>query len=488
MSKANPLIVNAHASYRHKDHRSRFLTFAVFLAIILASINFAVAGNKGKFPVDFDSLAPTPPMGWNSWDCLGLDANEAQVKAVADYMAAHLKKYGWQYVVIDAGWFHPKELTTAKSHTIDPPQNLDEFGRLIPDAGKYPSSANGVGFKVLADYVHRKGLKFGIHIMRGIPWNAVANKTPIKGTSYFASDVANLKDVCNWSPIMKGVDMSKPGAQAYYDSVFELYAEWGVDFVKVDDMPLPAHEAEIEGVHQAILNSKAPIVFSLSSNVTPLNKKNYLAQAAHMWRISNDFWDDWKWLKLQFEICRQWDFPRTPGRWPDADMLPLGKLRKTGGDAWIASQLGSTMDKVTDEYSRFTDPEKYSLMTLWCIFKSPLMLGGYLPENDAITDKLITNEEVIAVNQQSANNHEVRNRNGIVIWMADQPGTQAKYVAIFNLNDGRSETVNVSWREIGLAGRLIVRDLWAKKNLGRFDGEFAAKVEPHGCVLMKVSE
>jgi len=488
MSKANPLIVNAHASYRHKDHRSRSLTFAVFLAIILASINFAVAGNKGKFPVDFDSLAPTPPMGWNSWDCLGLDANEAQVKAVADYMAAHLKKYGWQYVVIDAGWFHPKELTTAKSHTIDPPQNLDEFGRLIPDAGKYPSSANGVGFKALADYVHRKGLKFGIHIMRGIPWNAVAKKTPIKGTSYFAPDVANLNDVCNWSPIMKGVDMSKPGAQAYYDSVFELYAEWGVDFVKVDDMPLPAHAAEIGAVHQAILNSKAPIVFSLSSNVTPLNQKNYLAQAAHMWRISNDFWDDWKWLKLQFDICRQWDFPRTPGRWPDADMLPLGKLRKTGGDAWIASQLGSTMDKVTDEYSRFTDSEKYSLMTLWCIFKSPLMLGGYLPENDAITDKLITNDEVIAVDQQSVNNHEVRNRDGIIIWIADKPRTKAKYVAIFNLNDGRSENVNVPWSEIGLTGQLKVRDLWAKKNLGRFDGEFAAKVEPHGCVLVKVSE
>jgi len=487
MSKANPFNVNFHASYRHKGHRSRFVTFPVFLIISLASINFAFADNKKKSSVDFDSLASTPPMGWNSWDCLGLDANETQVKSVADYMAAHLKKYGWQYVVIDAGWFHPRELTTAKSHTVDPPQSLDEFGRLIPDTGKYPSSTNGAGFKALADYIHRKGLKFGIHIMRGIPWNAVANKTPIKGTGYFASDVANLKDVCNWSPIMKGVDMSKAGAQAYYDSVFELYAEWGVDFVKVDDMPLPAHAAEIEAVHQAILNSKAPIGFSLSSNVTPLNQKNYLAQAAHMWRISNDFWDDWKWLKLQFDICRQWDFQRTPGRWPDADMLPIGKLRKTGGDAWIASQLGSTMEKVTDEYSRFTGPEKYTLMTLWCIFKSPLMLGGYLPENDAITVKLITNDEVIAVDQQSMNNHEVRNRDGIVIWTAEQPGTQAKYVAIFNLNDVRSENVSLPWKEIGLSGKLKVRDLWAKKNLGNFDGTFTAKIEPHGCVLVKIS-
>ncbi len=465
---------------------STFGFFVFLVALLLVTARISAAENGEVSPVDFNSLAPTPPMGWNSWDCLGLDATEVQMKAVADYMAAHLKKYGWQYVVIDAGWFHPEELITAKSHTVDPPQNMDGFGRLIPDPVKYPSSANGVGFKALADYVHRKGLKFGIHIMRGIPWNAVANNTPIKGTKYFARDVANLKDVCNWSPIMKGVDMSKAGAQEYYDSVFELYAEWGVDFVKVDDMPLPAHASEIEAVHQAIINCKAPIVFSLSSNVTPLNQKNYLAQAAHMWRISNDFWDDWKWLKLQFDICRQWDFPRTPGRWPDADMLPLGKLRKTGGDAWIASQLGSTMDKVTDEYSRFTDPEKYTLMTLWCIFKSPLMLGGYLPENDAVTVKLITNEEVIAVDQKSVNNHEVRNRDGIVIWTADQPGTRAKYVAIFNLNDRRSENVTVQWNEIGLAGKLRVRDLWTKKNLGKFDGNFAANIEPHGCSLVKI--
>jgi len=486
MRKANHFTGNPRGPDQHSGRRWRCLTFVVLAAFVLGAVNVTAAANKEMSPVDFDLLAPTPPMGWNSWDCLGLDASEAQVKAVADYIAAHLKKYGWQYVVIDAGWFHPSELTTAKSHTPDPPQSLDGFGRLIPDTGKYPSSANGVGFKALAGYIHRKGLKFGIHIMRGIPWNAIANKTPIKGTSYFAPDVANLKDVCHWSPIMKGVDMLKPGAQAYYNSVFELYAEWGVDFVKVDDMPLPAHAAEIAAVHKAILESKAPIVFSLSSNVTPLNQKNYLAQAAHMWRISNDFWDDWKWLKLQFDICRQWDSPRTPGRWPDADMLPLGKLRKTGGDAWIASQLGSTMDQVTDEYSRFTDPEKYTLMTLWCIFKSPLMLGGYLPENDAITDKLITNEEVIAVDQKSVNNHEIRNRDGIVIWTVDQPGTQAKYVAIFNLNESRLESVSVPWNEIGLAGNLRVRDLWARKNLGKIAGTFTTKVEPHGCVLVKI--
>ena len=126
------------------------------------------------------------------------------------------------------------------------------YGRLIPDTVKYPSAKAGAGFKPLADYIHSKGLKFGIHVMRGIPWNAVANNTPVKGTSYYAPGIANLDDTCAWSRIMKGIDMDKPGAQEYYNSVFELYAEWGVDFVKVDDISMPYHAAEIEGVHTAI--------------------------------------------------------------------------------------------------------------------------------------------------------------------------------------------------------------------------------------------
>jgi alpha-galactosidase len=444
--------------------------------------------NKQSPAIAFDSLALKPPMGWNSWDCLGLDANEDQIKAVADYMALHLKQYGWQYVVIDAGWYHPKELITANSQVKNPTQNIDNYGRLIPDTVKYPSAKTGVGFKALADYIHSKGLKFGIHVMRGIPWNAVANKTQVKGTNYYAQDIANLADTCTWSKIMKGVNMEKPGAQEYYNSVYELYSEWGVDFVKVDDISNPYRKAEIEGVHRAILNSKAPIVLSLSPGPAPVSEWAHLEKNAHMWRISGDFWDDWKWLKRQFGICNQWDSIHTPGHWPDADMLPIGKLRKTGGDAWIASQLGSTIAEVTDEYSRFTDVEKYTLMTLWSIFKSPLMIGGYLPENDSVTYKIITNDEVIAVDQQSINNHEVRNQYGIVIWTADQPITNSRYVALFNTNDIKNEPIVVSWSEIGVTGECKVRDLWAKKDLGKFSEKLSVDVEPHGCRLFKIGE
>jgi len=458
----------------------------ISLILVLSACNSPVKQTNQKPTVNFDSLAMTPPMGWNSWDCLGLDANEDQIKAVADYMAENLKQYGWKYVVIDAGWYHPKELITANSHLRNPVQNIDQYGRLIPDTLKYPSAKGGVGFKALADYIHGKGLKFGIHVMRGVPWNAVAYSSRIKGSSYFATDIADLADTCKWSPIMKGVNMEIPGAQEYYNSVYELYAEWGVDFVKVDDISNPYHTAEIEGVHNAILNSGYPIVLSLSPGPSPVKEIEHLTKNAHMWRISGDFWDDWKWLKLQFGICNQWDSIHTPGHWPDADMLPMGKLRKTGGDEWIASQLGGTIEEVTDEYSRFTDTEKYTLFTLYSIFRSPLMIGGYLPENDSVTYKIITNEEVIAVNQSSQNNHELRNKDGIVVWTADDPATNAKYVAIFNINDGEPQKIVVRWTELGLDGELTVRDLWAKKDLGKFATEFSADVEAHGCILISL--
>jgi alpha-galactosidase len=462
------------------------LIIAVVIITVLYACNSNIEDKKAYTMPGFDSLAMTPPMGWNSWDCLGLDANEDQIKAVADYMSEKLKKYGWEYVVIDAGWYHPEELITAESQTFNPVQNIDNYGRLIPDTIKYPSAKAGVGFKALAGYIHSKGLKFGIHVMRGIPWNAVAKNTPVKGTGYNAADIANLKDTCAWSQIMKGINMEKPGAQEYYNSVFELYAEWGIDFVKVDDISMPYHSADIEGVHKAIMNSKAPIILSLSPGPAPVNQIEHQAKNAHMWRISGDFWDDWKWLKRQFGLVNQWDSIHIPGHWPDADMLPIGKLRKTGGDAWIAEQLGSTIDSVTNEYSRFTDTEKYTLFTLYSIFRSPLMLGGYLPENDSVTFRIITNEEVIAVNQKSENNHEFSNNNGIIIWIADVPGSESKYIAIFNINDGKPLEVTVNWYEIGINGEQMVRDLWTKTNLGKFNKELIVSVEAHGCKLLKV--
>ena len=252
--------------------------------------------------------------------------------------------------------------------------------------------------------------------------------------------------------------------------------------MKVDDISNPYHKAEIEGVHHAIINSGAPVVLSLSPGPAPVSEWGHLAKNANMWRISGDFWDDWKWLKKQFEYCSKWDSINTPGHWPDADMLPIGKLRITGGDDWIASQLGATKEEVSNEYSRFSDPEKHTLMTLWCIFKSPLMLGGYLPENDSVTFKIITNEEVLAVNQKSINNRQVKNENGIVVWMAGVPDSDKKYLAIFNTNDEVAH-VSLSFDEIGLKGAFEFRDLWERKNLSSFKNVLSRSIIPHGCVF-----
>ena len=466
------------------------LLLVIFTALIIFGFRNNEKQNekKEKPTVHFDSLALTPPMGWSSWDCLGMQSNEKDIRAVADYMAEHLKEYGWNIVNIDGGWYHPLELQTVNSNMKNPPQNMDQYGRLIPDTVKFPSAMGGIGLKALADYVHGKGLKLGIHVMRGIPWNAVSKNTPIKGTHYFAEDIVDLQDTCSWSQIMKGVNMEKPGSQEYYNSIFELYAEWGVDYVKVDDIAPPLHANEVIGVQKAIVNSKAPIILSISPGAIPPDQRNFLAKHAHLFRISRDFWDNWKLLKGQFNICNKWDSIHTPGHWPDADMLPIGKLRKNGGDDFIALQLESSVDKISNEYSRFTDAEKYTLMTLWCIFRSPLMVGGYLPENDSVTFKILTNEEVIAVNQKSENNHEIRNEKGIIIWTAEQPETNAKYVALFNTNDGKPIKISIPWEEIGMQGEFKVRNLWTKKDLGTFKDGFSANIVAHGCMLIKISK
>ena len=185
------------------------------------------------------------PMGWNSWDCYGAAVTEETVKKNADFMAKHLKKYGWEYIVVDIQWYEPD----AATHEYHPFTELcmDDCSRLVPAENRFPSAAGGAGFGPLADYVHALGLKFGIHIMRGIPRQAVHRNTPIKGTDATARDIAKTASICAWNTDMYGVDPAKKGAREYYDSLFELYASWGVDFVKCDDIAreMPQEEGEL---------------------------------------------------------------------------------------------------------------------------------------------------------------------------------------------------------------------------------------------------
>jgi len=418
-------------------------------------------------------LAPTPPMGWNSWDSFGPTVREDEVKANADAMAAKLSKFGWKYVVVDIEWFQPN----ARSHGYIPrgAVTMDSYGRFVPSANRFPSAVNGAGFKPLADYVHSKGLKFGIHIMRGIPREAVDKNLPIKGTHFHAADVADKINVAKWEGMEDtyGVDMSKPGAQAYYDSIAQLYASWGVDLVKADDMSSPYQKPEIHALSMALKKSGRPIVLSLSPGPAPVTEYADLKANAQMWRISNDFWDRWIDVKNQFDLMRTWQGKVHRGGWPDADMLPLG-------------HIGIRAERGVDRASLLTHDEQYTLMSMWAIFRSPLMLGGDIPSSDAFTISLLTNTEVLAVNQRSDNGREVYREADTISWIADIPGSTAKYLTVSNIGD-TEEDVHLPWKTFGLnAKNLSVRDLWMHKELGSHDA-FSMPLKAHASVLLKVT-
>ena len=448
--------------------------FARAFTLLAAALGLAGAARAAE-PA-FWSWAPTPPMGWNSWDSFATTITEAQAKAQADFMAAHLTAHGWQYLTVDIQWYEPQ--ATGFDYRKGAALTMDAWGRLLPAPNRFPSAADGVGFKALADYVHGLGLKFGVHLMRGIPRQAVAANTPILGTPYHAADIANPKSVCPWNTDMYGVDMSKPGAQAYYDSVFALLASWGVDFVKVDDMSRPYfdHQPEVEAVRTAIDHTGRPMVLSLSPGETPLAAADHVTHHANQWRISDDFWDSWPALLEQFARLRNWAPFAGPGHWPDADMLPLGVL-----------DLGRRT-------THFTPDEQRTLLTLWSIARSPLIMGGDLTKLDAATLALLTNDEVIAVDQHSTGGHELFARDKLVAWVADVPGSPDRYLALFNTRDragpatgSEGVAVLVSLADLGFRGRCDVRDLWRHEEVGRFRGEFAPAIPWHGAGLYRVS-
>jgi hypothetical protein len=417
-------------------------------------------------------LAPTPPMGWNSWDCFGTTVTEAEVKANADYMAKHLARHGWQYVVVDIQW---SELNP-KTHGYRPNAELamDDYGRLIPAANRFPSSAGGKGFKPLADYVHGKGLKFGIHIMRGIPRRAVDANLPVAGSRYRAADVADKNSICRWNTDMYGIDMRRPGGQDYYNSILQLYASWNVDFIKADNMLDGDHAAEIEALSAAIGKTKRPIVLSLSPGPARLEMAEFLANNAQMWRISGDFWDRWQDLRRQFERFRNWAKFSRPGAWPDGDMLPLG-------------HIGIRAERGDPRMSLLTHDEQITLMTLWSIARSPLMFGGHLPDNDEFTLSLLTNDGVLQVNQRATSSRELFARGNQIAWTAEIAGSPEKYLAVFNVGDSEEEQVRVDWSELGLPARCRVRDLWARKDLGVIAEGHSVRLKPHAAAMFSVT-
>ena len=411
-------------------------------------------------------------MGWNSWDCWGAAVSEETVRKNAEFIAQHLKPFGWEYVVVDIQWYEP----TAVNHEYHPFTELcmDEYSRLIPSEKRFPSSAGGKGFAPLAEYVHSLGLKFGIHIMRGIPRQAVHQNTPLLGTGKTARSIAKTDSICRWNTDMYGVDPGKEGAKEYYESIFRLYADWGVDFVKCDDIcrELPHEETELRLISECIRNCGRDMILSLSPGPAQLERAELYKDTADMWRITDDFWDDWKLLYNMFERCEKWAQHVGAGGWPDADMLPVGALRQ---------------DYDPDDRTRFTEDEQKTMLTLWSIFRSPLIIGGDLTKCDEFTLSLLTNKNILDMNKLSRRAHQVfrREQDGseLCLWTAVR-STGGQYAALFNIGE-KELTAELPLARLELSGCELITDLWTGRSTDLAD-TLTATLRPHAAAAFLI--
>jgi alpha-galactosidase len=458
--------------------RSAFLPAAFLFAATLAP-SFLPA----------QTLAPTPPMGWNSWDSYGLTIDEDQFKANATVLAS-IQQYGWKYAVIDEGWY----MANPAGHTLEEKNYLwDSNGLLIPVSNRFPSAANGAGFKPLADWLHAQGLKFGIHIVRGIPRQVVAANLPIAGSSFHAADAADTTSPCGWDPGDWGIKDNAAG-QAYYDSMLRLYASWGLDFLKVDCISdHPYRPTEIRQIAEAIRKTGRPIVLSLSPGPTQLDHATEVQKYAQMWRITNDHWDAWTFahstpdgypfgLKNEFDMLAKWYLYSGPGNWPDADMLPEG---------WLGPSPGMGEPR----QSRLTPDEQRTEFTLWAVTRSPLIFGGNLTRLDDFSRSLLTNQSVLFIDQNATYSRPVDTSalgpafQDARVWRASigQPGDRgySEYFAFFNLAD-TPVTLHANWQQLGLdSAKHAAHNVW-DDSTAKESKEIGVILPPHASALFEI--
>lgn len=441
---------------------------------------------RNEEKMDKNTFAKIPPMGWNSYDYYNTAVGEAQIKANADYMAANLKEYGWEYIVVDIQWYAHGAGSMSQQFQYIPFSYLemDTYSRLLPDPERFPSSVDGAGFAPLAAYIHNLGLKFGIHIMRGIPRIAAHHHTRIKGCDTTADMVADPGSICKWNPDMYGV-RDTPAGQAYYDSLLELYASWGVDFIKCDDICNTnlyrenqySARHEIEMLSRAIQHCGRPIVLSLSPGPALIDKAWHYETHANMWRITDDFWDNWDLLKDMFHRCELWQKHVVAGCYPDCDMLPLG---------WVGKGFNA------ERQTNFTKEEQKTMMTLWCLFGSPLMLGAELTMLDEWTLSLLTNREILAMLPPEYKPRQICLDEDKAVWMSCSEENGNTYIALFNLSD-KDDVISVTLEELGLQVAELSHDgfsmteLWSGTTSEANAGTIAGKLPPHGCTVYKIS-
>ena len=452
---------------------------ACFLAPVFAHGQMEKTVLHSTRVAEHTSVASTPPMGWNSWDSYGLTVDESQFRANVQVQAAKLKPFGWTYSVIDEGWFlrNPQD----RPHPELLQFELDGYGRYIPVPARFPSAltADGQneGFAAIGRWVHAQGLKFGIHIVRGIPRESVKRNLPVEGSAFHASDVADQTDACPWDPTNWGIKDNAAG-QAWYDALLRQYAAWGVDFLKVDCIAdHPYKVSEIRQIHIAIERSGRPIILSLSPGPTAPSHAAEVGSLAQMWRISDDIWDAWKsdapfprTVDSQFALAAMWAPYARPGNWPDADMLALGELRPR-------PEIGPG-----PRTTRLSPDEQRTMLTLWAMARSPLILGANLTMLDTATLELITNKDVLRIDQTATASRQALEDGNLVAWTADLPNGEHA-LAVFNRGD-TSLPVNKELSAFGLSSEAwTMQDVW-QSAAATSTRAFNRTVAPHGCVLL----
>lgn len=443
-------------------------------------------------------LTQAPPLGWNSFDSYGVYLNEKAALANVDAFVEKLKPYGYEYFVIDACWFgefeidketlYPKEKT---AHDL----NINEFGLLQPSKTYFPN-----GLKPVIDRCHQAGIKFGLHLMRGIPRKAVKLDLPVKGTEYTARDIADTSDICVWCPENYGIDMTRPGAQEFYNSLINQMADWGVDFIKYDD--IVPHPEEVQAVVNAIRQCGRPIVLSLSPGGKVIDSAIDIYKQADMLRVTGDVWDKQKDIDKCFDAWKKWQDTGEKGFWIDLDMIPFGQLRVIAPkpDGLTGDETSEEIEEMIEDgkvdanilyagegwkrWCRLTRPQMQTFISMRALSASPLFVGGDLPTMDGYSLSLLTNKELLKCNQNGVIGKLVYSSGDCEIWKTPEAGSDGGWIGIFN-RSGSTKQYDLTPENLGFSRGTgyKMHDIFNDKAVCGLDFQ----IEPNGVIFLKYS-
>ncbi len=385
-----------------------------------------------------DKIALTPPMGWNSWNCWAGAVDQQKVLQSAHALVTSgLAQHGWTYINIDDTWQGER--------------NPQAPTRALTANAKFPD------MKALCDEIHSLGLKAGIY---STPW--------FTSYAYFPGGSADTPDGAWHKHTGEQRSDWRFGQVSFAKEDAKQWADWGFDYLKYDWNPIDL--AHVRAMTAALRDSGRDMVYSLSNSANPDLGSGY-AEASNSWRTTGDITDTWDSMSGIGFHQDKWLPYAAPGHWNDPDMLVVGYV------GWGA-HLHPT---------HLSPNEQYTHISLWCLLSAPLLIGCDLDRLDEFTTSLLTNDEVLDIDQDSLGKaaRQVAHTGGALVYVKElEDGSRA--VGLFNTNKFAGE-VHAKWSDLGLSGRQTVRDLWRQQDVGTFDGEYVATVPPHGVVLVRMT-